>query len=237
MYNFYSMSIESEKGHKGFIKALAETVEVLATENAEAFGYGRSAVLELGGFWIISKIRFSVLDYPLTACELVAETWPLPPSKIKVERQYRIKSSAGRVLANAASEWCILSLENRRPMRIESDVFSGGREYVTEYSGAGDFSRLRPNVTEADFCYEREITDNDIDINNHTNNKKYTEMVLECFSDEYLSSNPIKAYELHFIKETVLGEKIKIYKQNTDSGVIVSGFSGESAVFAAALNF
>lgn len=236
MYNFYSKQISSSGG-KEFIKTLALSVEELATENAEAFGYGREAVARLGGFWVISKIRFSLLDYPENNEKLTAETWPLPPSKIKVERQYRLKSENGSVLANGTSEWCILSSESRRPIRLEGDAFSGGRQYITEYSGAGDFARIRPEIAENDFCYEREITAEDIDLNNHTNNKKYTEMVLECFSDEYLSSNPISVYELHFVKETVLGEIIKIYKTETENGTVISGFSNESAVFRAVVLF
>lgn len=236
MYNFYSKQISSSGG-KEFIKILALSVEELATANAEAFGYGRETVAALGGFWVISKIRFSLLGYPESGEELIAETWPLPPSKIKVERQYRIKNEGGEVLANGTSEWCVLSSESRRPIRLEGDAFSGGRQYITEYSGAGEFARVRPEISEKDFCYEREITAEDIDLNNHTNNKKYTEMVLECFSDEYLSSNPISVYELHFLKETVLGEKIRIYKTETEQGVLVTGISGGNVVFRAGMEF
>lgn len=237
MYNCYSKPISTGVGVRGFIKTLALAVEELATANAEAFGYGREAVANLGGFWVISKIRFSLLGYPESGEKLIAETWPLPPSKIKVERQYRIKNEGGEVLANGTSEWCILSCENRRPLRIESDVFSGGRRYITEQSGAGDFTRLRAEVSDSNFCYEREITAEDIDLNNHTNNKKYTEMVLECFSDEYLNSNPILVYELHFVKETMLGEKISVYKTETEQGVLVTGISGGNVVFRAGMEF
>ncbi len=237
MYNFYSKHIISSVGVRGFIKALALAVEELATENAEAFGYGREAVARLGGFWVISKIRFALSACPKNGETLTAETWPLPPGKIKVERQYRIRNIQGDILANGASEWCILSAENRRPLRIESDVFSGGRQYITEQSGAGDFTRFRAEISESDFCYEREITDADIDANHHTNNKKYTEMVLECFSDEYLNSNPISVYELHFVKETMLGEKIRIYKTKTEQEVLVTGISGGNVVFRAGMEF
>lgn len=237
MLNFYEKQIFSAKDIKAFINKIAETVEIMATENAEKFGYGREVVLSFGGFWIVSKIRFSINEYPSADGELIAQTWPLPPGKIKVERQYRIKDGNDKILVNAASEWCILSVETRRPIRVEGDCFSGGHEYFNEPSGAGDFSKIRPQINEEDFCCLREIVASDIDMNNHTNNKKYTEMVLECFSDEQLAKTPIKTYELHFVKESVLGDKIRIYKQKTDNGVLVTGVSDSGTVFNAFLEF
>lgn len=237
MLNFYSKPIDCLWGVKGFIKTAAEAVEIMATENAEKFGYGRSVILNAGGFWIVSKIRFDIKDYPCENGEIIAETWPMPPSKIKVERQYRLKDKEGKVLLNGNSEWCVLNLGTRRPMRMDTDVFSGGHQYVTEKSGAGDFSRIRPEITEDDFCYEREIVESDIDLNQHTNNKKYTEMVLNCFSDEYLNYNPIKSYELHFLKETLLGDIIRIYKHLADDKTIVIGVSKEKTIFNAILEF
>ena len=237
MLNFYRKNLHTEQGVKNFIKTAASAVEILATENAENFGYGREMLAGYGGFWVISKIRFSVNEYPECSGEIKAETWPLPPGKIKTERQYRLKTLGGETLLNAASEWCILSIAERRPMRMEADVFSGGHEYFNEKSGAGDFSRIRPSYTAEDFCYEREITSEDIDINNHTNNQKYTEMVLNCFTDEYLNSNPIKVYELHFSKETHLGDKIKVYKYLQDNKTFIIGLKGQEPVFNALLEF
>ncbi len=237
MLNFYTREIAVKSEVAPFASAVAEIIEIMATENAEKFGYGREVVLSYGGFWIVSKIRFNILAYPESDSTIIAETWPLPPGKIKVERQYRIKDKTGKTLVNAASEWCVLSTENRRPIRVEGDCFSGGHEYFNEHSGAGDFTRIRPSITDADFCCEREIIESDIDINKHTNNKRYTEMVLSCFSDEYLMKNPIKTYELHFVKETVLGDKIRIFKSDTEEGVIVTGISNDSTVFNAKLEF
>lgn len=235
MLNFYSKKLKTECGTKAFIKTAAAAVETLACENAEAFGYGKELLASYGGFWIVSKIRFSINKYPEKNGEILAETWPLPPSRIKTERQYRLRSEEGEILLNASSEWCILSISERRPMRMENDVFSGGNDYVMEKSGAGDFLRIRPEFTEANFCCEREIINDDIDENKHTNNKKYTEMVLNCFSDEYLNKKPVLVYELHFLKETRLGDKIRIYKYQKEDKTIITGVCDGNTVFNAVL--
>ncbi len=237
MLNFYSKNIMVKKGVKAFIKNAAEVIEIMATENAENFGYGRDVILTHGGFWVILKIRFSFKDYPKESGEIIAETWPLPPGRLKVERQYRIKEKNGNTLLNAVSEWCVLSLQNRRPIRMEADVFSGGHEYLCEKSGAGDFLRISIQYDESNFCYERKIEKKDIDLNNHTNNKRYTDMVLECFSDEYLQANPIKSYELHFAKETYLGDTIRIFKRLEENKAFISGVCCEQTVFNAVMEF
>ncbi len=237
MLNFYTKELSVEKSVKSFIKKAAEMVEIMATENAENFGYGRSVIAENGGFWVILKIRFSIENYPKKNGVITAETWPLPPGRLKVERQYRIKEKNGNVLLNAASEWCVLSLENRRPLRMETDVFSGGHEYFNEKSGAGDFTKIPKDFGEQDFCFERVIGKDDIDLNNHTNNKKYTEMVLNCFTDDFLDKSPIKSYELHFVKETYLGDKIRIYKIDGEGKTVVIGICDGITVFNAVLEF
>lgn len=222
---------------KSAISNMAALVQHLATANAENLGYGRQQLIEkCGGIWIVSKIRFKINKLPNPGSEIKAETWPLPPGKIKVCRQYRVLDGS-EVLLAGASEWCIINAETRRPIRIEDRFLGKGYDYIIEESGAGEFSRMRYEITEEDFAYERLIEDSDIDINGHTNNTKYTDMVLGCFNDEFLAQNQLKTYELHFVKETLLSQRIRIYKTKIENGFFVTGKADNLTVFNALLEF
>lgn len=237
MLNFYSREIECNSGVKQFITEIAAAVETLATENAEKFGYGRAALLDAGGFWVLHKLKFKICDYPEKVCTLIAETWPLPTKRIKVERNYVLKTADEKMSVLAVSEWCVLNSATRKPMAVNNDILSNGCEYLNRQINIGAFTKITSAVTDGEFCYERKIIEEDIDDNCHTNNKKYTEMVLNCFSDDFFAENSPKAYELHFVKETVKGDIIKIYKKHCDNTVTVTGENCGNTVFNAIIEF
>ncbi len=230
--------LEKELYSKKGVLFLASLVQNLAGKNAEKCGYDRESILsKSGGVWIVTKIKFKINTQINNADCFLAKTWPLPAGKVKVSRQFSLENNFGEQVVSGASEWCIININTRRPIKIEQNYLSSGYEYITEPSGAGDFKKINHQITNQDFAFEYIISENDIDINGHTNNNVYTAIVLNSVNDMVFKNNKISEYELHFVKETMLGQKIKVYKTKIENGVYVTGMHEESVVFKACLNF
>ena len=98
-------------------------------------------------------------------------------------------------------------------------------------SGAGDFIRVRENVSEEDFNHTHKCLFTDIDTNKHTNNIAYLRMALNCFTPDEFETFNLEDMQITFLSQTFYGDEIKIYKKETENGFYIEGKLNDKAVF------
>ncbi len=245
MKEFYVFSEELSANSVGTdskitLQKTTEILQRLANENAEHSGYGFSGLLErANAYWVISKMRIVFDKIPQHKEKIVCKTWPIKPEKIILERDFEIKSQTDELLVSATSEWCMIDADTRKICRIHSDTVMPGVDYLEERAKAGDYTREKYQVDNADFCYEKVIRSSDIDMNGHTNNTKYSLMASDCFSTQFLNQNDIYTFEIHFLKESFEGEKLFIYrKELANKNYYITALNEKKqVVFRAYINF
>ena len=212
--------------------AILSIFQDLATAHATEMGMGFTDLKEnSNAFWVLSKIRFVKQGDILQGDNALLETWPLAPTPYRFVRDFQIKGNSGQILGS--SEWCILDWNSNFPRKFSSVAYPSDFEHLTERSGAGDFSRLKVDVSDEDFNYEYKTVYTDIDCNGHVNNVAYSKMALNTFTPSEFDGFDFKAFEIHFITQTYFNNLIKIYKKQLDNGVYVQGTMGEKIVFKA----
>lgn len=193
--------------------AIMQILQNLATSHADQNGYGRdNIVAKDNAFWVITKMRFKVTNLPKTNDVIKAETWPISPGKIVLERDFRL-SLNGISFLEATSEWCLLDIDTLRPKRTAGTSVDNGNEYINERVETPAFIREKVEVSGLDFVYERIIRSSDIDVNGHTNNAKYTQMVTDAFSVDFLRQNRVAEYQITFNNQSYEGDALAIYKK------------------------
>jgi acyl-ACP thioesterase len=65
--------------------------------------------------------------------------------------------------------------------------------------------------------YSKTICYADIDLNNHTNNAKYVELIFDCFDQEFHREHSVKSLVVSFNAETKFGDEVNLYKGSMDS--------------------
>lgn len=219
---------------------IVEILQLLANGNAERSGYGFEGLLKNNNaFWILTKIKFVCKNLPKHREKINCKTWPIAPDKVKLERDFEICDSDNNVCVAAKSEWCLIDANTRRIKRIVGEDVMPGLDYIESRALDEDFTKVKIDVSSEDFCYERVIRSSDIDMNGHANNTKYTLMVADCFTSEFLSKNILKGFEIHFVKECIEGEKLAVYRKKTaNNSYYITALKNETqVVFRAYIDF
>ncbi len=71
--------------------------------------------------------------------------------------------------------------------------------------------KIVPSI-KPDLIYTTKIRYSDIDLNQHANNAKYIELMLDCFEKEFHKEHTVKSLVVSFNAESKFGDEIQLYK-------------------------
>ena len=190
---------------------VAGTHSNIIGNNAEEFNREHKA-------WVVLVWKLEVLRRPKVDDEILIKTWVRNSTGIYSIRDFEAFDSNGEVIFKAASKWCIMNLETRRPMRFDKDL--------AEAYGAEErhiFEDFEKTIMPEDFDVEAEyvVTEKDIDVNNHFHNANYLNAAYKVISDFDMTNYHFNNLQMEFKKEIMLGEVIKVLGQNVDGKKVI----------------
>ena len=205
-----------------------------AGDHSEEMGLGFAKLAQDGFFWVLSKIYVEVDRLPVFRDKITVATWPHVPNKAIYERSFSVQDEAGGSLLRAFSRWCILDGKTGRIVPC-SKIEQPEIDFID--CRAADF-----NAWNIDAIQEREspsfsikIANSEYDLNNHVNNIKYADYVFNCFSVDELKAYKLKAFQIHYIKQSHENDVLDFYRKKAgQSEYIIEGFKngGEQVVAA-----
>lgn len=181
-------------------------------------------------FWVLTKSKFKIISMPVMNDVITVETWPLPITPVRFNREYVISANQVNCVLGS-SEWVTLDYTTRTLRKSSTIAYPTELVHRTDLSGAGEFTRTRENISEENLSHVHVSRYVDIDPNSHTNNVAYVRMALNAFSpEEFLKAN-FKEFEIHFDTQSYYGDEIKIYKLKTDYGYYIEGKVNNKTTF------
>ena len=155
--------------------------------------------------WMLNRWKVRINDYPAARDSVYVKTWASNFRKFYANREFSILDKHENELVSASSVWIFLDMIKKRPLRVTEDIINlygvKGNMLFEEFY---DFNI--PFKTERGLDFR--VRKSDIDYNNHVNNVKYFQWMLEsipnCIDDEYL----LKEFEIYYKKEVGLGSLI-----------------------------
>lgn len=185
-----------------------------------------------GGRWIIAKMRMEFDRHPGEGEEYQVSTWPLSPGGFKFIRCFLLRDGKGATAVRCVSEWCVLNIRTGELVRIRDDFYPRNAEHLTEKPQVQRYKAAAYEPAEADFSYERVIRPSDLDHNGHTNNLHYINMATDCFPSSALPDGGVKAMEIHFLRQSFEGDRIRIYCREAQPGLFqIQGLCEGNPVF------
>ena len=98
-------------------------MEQAATEHAEALGFGKERVLELGGLFVVRQHEVLYLGSAIAGDELEVTTWPEHLTGPRAVRCYLIHNVAtGKRLVAARTLWVWVDARNGRPRPLPREM-------------------------------------------------------------------------------------------------------------------
>ena len=189
----------------------------VARTHAELLGVGFESMLSQNSLWIDARIKYQILQQPKPNQKLIIKTYPSGTHVIQYYRDYLIFDEYGNLLIKGISIMCLIDMFTRHAKLIKTEI-----PVLENMPSVFEDRFLKTETFDppflADYSYQVQV--DDIDQNKHVNNTVYAKLVDNVMQ---LSHKKIKFFQINFIKETLLGERLDIYKLEQDNMVKLLG--------------
>lgn len=212
--HYYEVNFYQELTPPAFLNYLEET----AIAHSEAVGYGVSRLKEQGYGWVLSQWQIHFEQYPQLGEKIKIKTWPSHFERFYGYREFLVFDEQDKVIARANSLWIFLNLQKRRPARIPQEIceaYSIFPEKVLSNPFPESIS-LQANPLEQGVQSEFIVRRSDIDTNDHVNNTKYLEWVLETVPEDVYRDYRMVSLEVIYKKECTFGQKVLALTQQME---------------------
>ena len=189
------------------IPNLLNCLQEAAWTNASKHGFSTFDMLKHGITWVVNRLYIEFFSLPTYPGTISVETWPSGLDKYFAYRDFRVFDEHDKLLVQATSNWIVLDVKERKMIAVPEHV-QEARFPVDR----GGMERIKSRYTYNEDKTENEFSTNvswfDLDINNHVNNTKYSEWVLDALGLELLQSRTIKSLDITFKAESGYGDQI-----------------------------
>ncbi|MFI3329211.1 MAG: thioesterase [bacterium] len=188
---------------------LYETLDIFqnaAVAHGTRLGFGYEEMLEKDVFWVLLRTKFVVYNNSETD-EYTSITYPKEPSKINFNREYQIKHN-DEVLIDGISKWLVVSLQTRKIKRDHNLIY---HSKTIDESLFEDIYKISYDLDKFKLVDTYQVTDKDLDRNNHVNNASYAFMI-----EKIINTENIKEFQIDYLNEILNNQKIDLftYKEN-----------------------
>ena len=241
MQNLYSEKyttndVELDVNEKLSITEILKLMQRTTFSHSQLIGLDHQTMIDRdNAFWVITKMKVVCNNSIGANQKLTLKTWTRKPQAVRFLRDLQIKQK-NKILVKGVSEWCCLDYKTRTLRRSNSIKYPDLQMEETTESNL-NFTNLKVNVDKKDFVYNKTIMPTDIDVNLHTNNLKYNIIALDAFSLNDLQNKIIKEYEIYFVNETKLGERIDVYKKKIKDLFYIEGKREDVTIFRVVIKF
>lgn len=177
---------------------LMNELQGMGDTHAEMLGVGRTFIHENNIAWVVTHYLVDIAEMPHNGEMLEYSSWPAVQDNLRVTRDFEIRGSDGRLLVRATSQWILIDLNRRRPLRLNEWLKNEwpndfGRAYDRTFEKFPDFQSEKTHVFKCRF--------DDIDENQHINNAVYAVWATESVGYEYRNTHTLCGIELNYKHE------------------------------------
>lgn len=192
------------------LSSLFGYLQDMATEHGYRIGVGRDVLqTKYGIIWVLARVKVDVIRYPKFKEEIVIETWPDQPGKLDFNRNFLVYDKDKNIIIKAMSQWVLIDFNTRRLRRssiLEEKFPESDRQRPLDFTP----NKIKPEGNLVS-NYKKTVGYSDIDLNEHLNNAKYIDYIMDCFSLEDHKKHTVKSIEINYLHEAMAGDTLELY--------------------------
>ena len=194
-----------DKNNKCKLVKIVDLLQNTATLHSKSVGYGTKEMMQLKQAWLMLGWKVRILKYPEADMDVEVRTWSRGIKGVEAKRGYEIYSEEGELLIIADSSWALFDLEAQKLIRAPEEMIAAYNSIDRDPFNGEKMERVRDNdIIENEILIP--VGKRDIDTNNHMNNSKYMEYIVEVLPEEF----EIMEFECAYKKQIVYGDTMKI---------------------------
>lgn len=201
-----SSFLTNARGKLG-LYALLNLLQDIAHFHANLLGFGYEDMVAKKTFWVLTRQKLTMNQWPDWDQKIRIKTWIRKGSAAFTNRDFAIYLNGDRI-GESTTTWMTLDADTRRPKLIDySEILSS---LNTEKSISVQTDRMSAIEHDLQTLAEFKVRNSDIDQNDHVNNTKYAQWVLDAIPFELHQQFELLSYSINFLAETKLNDLIKI---------------------------
>ncbi|MGE5328542.1 MAG: acyl-[acyl-carrier-protein] thioesterase [Deltaproteobacteria bacterium] len=197
---------EANEFREASIASIMNYLQDTAISQSQYAGLGVEKLIEKQRAWILTKWNIEIERYPSLGEKIIVNTWPSKFERCFATREFVVKDENENEIIKAASLWIFLDTVRRKPLRIPEEVSNA---YLLNPERAmQDRFEEAYDLKKDSYLKDFNIRKSDIDTNEHVNNVKYVEWIIETIPIELYKEYTLNFLDVRYIKELVLDNDI-----------------------------
>jgi len=219
----------------GFLKYtdLCNILQLTAAAHSELGGISFSDMQEFNQAWVLSRMRVEITELPKWKDVVTVKTWINTLENSRSVRALELYVN-GNKMVGCETFWAVFNTKIRRPEALALP-FEHFDLYPELLATQKSFSKINLN-NETEMVFEKTVALSDLDIVNHVNNVKYLEWCLDFVETDLILNQKIESFEMNFLKELSLKDKVIIHENLNSESLIFSITKEDKTCFALQLN-
>ncbi len=176
---------------------LMNELQGMGDRHAEMLGVGYQYCQAHGIAWVVTHYLVDIVEMPTELEKLSIKTWPSCQDAVRATRDFEIRGADGRLLVRATSQWVLIDMARRRPLRLDENLprwtVNECRAWDRKFEKFPDFTPTKTHTMKCRF--------DDVDVNQHINNAVYAVWATESVGYEYRNAHRLTGIELNFKRE------------------------------------
>lgn len=217
---------ECDNNGRMTLPALFSVAVKSSNEQANQLNLGNEFAKSHGVAWVISQFEAKITRMPLVDEHLIFGTEAKYHNKVLWYRDFWIKDQEGNVIVTIQSSFVLMDMVKRRIANVDHSLLVA---YETEpIKKMIRFSKIELPMTEE--YKEYYVRFYDIDSNQHVNNARYLDWIVDSLDYEFLTTHAPKEVRVKFDKEVTYGRKVNSYHEVSSENNLLTKhgiFSGD----------
>jgi medium-chain acyl-[acyl-carrier-protein] hydrolase len=190
------------------VNSVFNYIQKLASAHAEGLGVGFGEMVSLSMFWVLSWVKLEFIFFPVFGDEFSAKTWPKCRHKLFSIRDFLFCDKGGDVFCKGTTAWLLVDLKTKKaknPVCLEDRIL-----YQQSMDALNCYPKRFHSERHGETVFTRRIRYSDLDINQHVNNARYIEYLMDCFEVDHHKRHKIRSLTVSFVSEAKYGDEIDL---------------------------
>lgn len=211
--NFKITSADADMEARLRIGALCNYLIQSAINSADKLGFGYGGIRQQNLFWVLSRLTIEILKPFGWSEKIDVETWPKDIDGIFYLRDFLIRDESQSIITRATSGWLAIDIETKRPKKVDA-IHAEMFIHLKNKHALEQLPEKLNSLSSGD-SFDINSTFYDLDLNKHVTSTRYIDWMIDSFPYDFIRENYPKSLTVNFIKETMLGDKIRIIRNQS----------------------
>ena len=166
--------------------------------------------------WMLNRWKVKMDKYPRGGDTIRIESWISGFEKFYANREFIIYNEENLEIGKATAVWIFIDMNRMKPIRITDKYYNLSN--TIDHKIFNEFQRFPLNV-EMDINVDFNIRRSDIDSNEHVNNTRYLEWMIESIPENVYDTCTLSEFEIQYKKEIKYPNEILVGAKEINNNV------------------